>query len=242
MRCGQCRRGFDALAHLSDGLPEEGNPVVAATDAAPSEPQGETLEAYGLQRRDDSVAGDSAQADRVRAELPEVLLEDEPNGRRTPGLFTTLALITVAALLALALAGQYVWFRTAAVVDAYPQSRDIITKVCRSFGCVPPPARDPSKMRLVARDVRLHPRYEAALLVTASMVNKALIAQPWPRLEFVLYDINGQAIASRVLEPKEYVQQHDRLTIPLEPLQPLQIGFELLAPEEEIISFEFRFL
>ena len=108
--------------------------------------------------------------------------------------------------------------------------------------CIRDSPRAASKIHLVSRDVRAHPEYEGALLVTAALVNRAGYAQAYPRVVFTLYNVNGQSIASRTFAPEEYLETYSgpRDTMPAE--QPVQIVLELLAPEEAGVSFEFKFL
>ena len=102
--------------------------------------------------------------------------------------------------------------------------------------------RAPDRIRIVSRDVRAHPRYEGALLVTATFSNAAPWPQPFPRMRFSLYDVNGQTIAARVFEPAEYLGGVLPADAPLPPGRPVQVALEMLAPEEAAVSFEFTFL
>ena len=88
----------------------------------------------------------------------------------------------------------------------------------------------------------MHPGYEGALLVSATLVNTASHAQPYPRLQFSVFNVNGQTIASRVFEPEEYLSPDLNPKGNMAPGKPLQIAVELIAPEEAAISYEFRFL
>jgi hypothetical protein len=176
-------------------------------------------------------------------QVPEVLKEDiaraeaERRSRTNSWLFTTAAVLLLAGL-----GLQYAWFKPAGLLAAYPQARSWIEALCRRTGCTLPDRRDPSKIQMLARDVRVHPRYEGALLVSATLVNVAAQAQPYPRMQFNVFNVNGQTIASRVFEPKEFLSPDVNVDGEMSPHKPLQIAIEMIAPEEAAVSYEFRFL
>jgi hypothetical protein len=151
--------------------------------------------------------------------------------------------LTLVALILLAALGlQYAWFKPAKVLAGYPQTRPWLETLCAYTGCRAPDRRNPSKIQMLARDVRIHPGYEDALLVSATLVNAAAYAQPYPRLQFSVFNVNGQTIASRIFEPEQYLSPDLNPKGNMSPGKPLQIAIELIAPEEAAISYEFRFL
>lgn len=151
-------------------------------------------------------------------------------------------MLSLAIVLLLALAAQYMWFEPRDLVARFPQTSTFVDRFCRLAGCIVEPRRDPSRIQMLSRDVRAHPRFEGALLVTATFSNAAPWPQPFPRLRFSLYDVNGETIAARVFEPREYLAGALPPDADLPPAQPLQVALELLAPEEAAVSFEFSFL
>ena len=101
---------------------------------------------------------------------------------------------------------------------------------------------DPGGVELITRDVRIHPDFEGALLVNATLMNALPFAQPYPRIQFILYNVAGEIIAERTFEPSEYLQGSADLTHGMLPKVPVQAVLELLAAEQAAVSFEFRFL
>ena len=206
-------------------------PIVASERLA-STPTPDTAEGVA----DEAVADDEDA-------IPEVLREDMARlaatrrARRAAMGFGAGCLLLVAALLA-----QWAWFEPADVLARYPQARSWLERLCEHTGCVLPERRDASRVRMVTRDVRVHPRYEGALRVTASLMNTAPFTQPFPRLHFILFNVNGQVIASRVFEPREYLPQDVDAASEMRPRVPVQVALELLAPEDAAVSFEFDFL
>lgn len=171
-------------------------------------------------------------------EMPEVLLEDlaTSTARRSGGVFAFASLIVL-----IALVGQYAHFMPHDVLQRYPQARPWLAQFCSYTGCQLPELRDPKLIRVVGRDVRIHPEYEGALLVTAALMNSATFAQPYPLIQFTLFNVNGQVIAARNFEPSEYLGPDVDVEFGMKPGAPVQIVLETLAPEQPAVSFEFRF-
>ncbi|MDX1434977.1 MAG: DUF3426 domain-containing protein, partial [Gammaproteobacteria bacterium] len=105
----------------------------------------------------------------------------------------------------------------------YPQWRGAIERFCDFAGSV-------------------HPRYEGVLQIKATLVNVASFRQPYPKLRFTLFNVNGQTIATRTFEPAEYLGEPLAAGERLPPRTPFQVMLDLLAPEEAAVSFEFEFL
>ena len=177
------------------------------------------------------------------AEIPAALSADwrsMQHDARAPR--RNVGMMFLAVLLLVALAGQYVWFEPRDLVSRFPQAAGVVDHFCRYAGCILPPRSDPTRIQILNRDVRAHPRFEGALLVRATISNAAPWPQPFPRLRFRLYDVNGATIASRIFQPREYLSETPSPDAELAPAQPLQVALELLAPEETAVSFEFSFL
>lgn len=190
-----------------------------------------------------AAAGDATPVSQEADDIPEVLREDiarlagARRARRAAVLFALGSVLLLAGLLA-----QAAWFRPGTVLRSYPEARPLLERFCRQTGCRLPERRDPALIRMLSRVVRVHPRYEGALQVIASIVNTAPYDQPYPRLQFTLYNVNGQVIATRVFKPSEYLAKGMDPHGYMSPGKPVQISLALLAPEDAAVSFEFRFL
>ena len=137
---------------------------------------------------------------------------------------------------------QYAWFMPEDMAMRYPQTRNLLDRFCGYTACTLAEQRDPAQVQVVSRDVRVHPKYEGALLVTAQLVNAANFVQPYPLMEFTLFNVNGQTIATRTFTPEEYVGPGVDIDAGMRPTVPTQIELDVLAPDEAAVSFEFRFL
>ncbi|MFT5391616.1 MAG: putative Zn finger-like uncharacterized protein, partial [Gammaproteobacteria bacterium] len=142
----------------------------------------------------------------VGSALPHVLQADlarrerQRQNKRYRGLLVVGALALIAVLIA-----QYAWWMPADFVRRYPMSRAWVSTFCEHTGCTLPLLRAPSAIKIVSRDVRIHPKYEGALQVSAALLNTAGYSQPLPTIEFTIYNVNGQTIARRDFLPSDYL-------------------------------------
>jgi hypothetical protein len=225
-------------------LGEEDEPATLEEEA--SDRWLNVAEFHAMQANRDDVEdafGEDEEDDEGPDDVPEVLRADASRsalqsmqGRRRI-LYGTASLV-----LLVGLAAQYAWFMPDDMLRRYPQSRALLETLCPLLGCAVPEVHDAARFELVSRDVRVHPRYEGALLVTAALVNSAGFVQPYPRMQFTLFNVNGQSIASRIFAPSEYLGAGVDEAAGMEPQTPLQITLDVLAPDEPAVSFEFRFL
>lgn len=251
VRCGACLSIFDGLEHLTERPPrwKTGGSVIESRSSRSDNSSGDdgswpahigpdAFDGEALENTPPTL-GESEGTERV----PEVIKEELARAEaETRGRWITAVLTLVALILLAALALQYAWFKPAKVLAGYPQARPWLETLCEYTGCRAPDRRNPSKIQMLARDVRIHPGYEDALLISATLVNAATYAQPYPRLQFSVFNVNGQTIASRIFEPEQYLSPDLNPEGNMSPGKPLQIAIELIAPEEAAISYEFRFL
>jgi len=172
-------------------------------------------------------------------ELPPQLQEEERPRRSR----TARVLWGVAAVLALLIgAAQLAWFNRDVLLSRYPQLMPWTRQVCEYFQCQVIRHRDASAIKLLNRDVRDHPRYDGALLVNATIANELPTIQPFPVVQFVLFDTNGKIIGQRKFKPAEYLDDSINIDQGMPPGQPVHIVLEVTGPTQGAVSFEFRFL
>lgn len=121
-----------------------------------------------------------------------------------------------------------------------PQWRPRLQSLCERIGCVLPPWRELSALRLTSRDFRAHPSASGALLVTATFRNEAAFAQPWPLLEVSLSDLRGARIGARRFSAEEYLGRAPESPT-LQAGQSVQLVLELVDPAEETVAFSLDF-
>ena len=175
----------------------------------------------------DRNAGDSATR-------PAPSFAGRPSARPVAGKAIWLACgVLLASLLVLTLLAG----REGLAADA--RTRPLAEHGCRLLGCTLPDWRDPAAFRMLAHDVRAHPRNADALLVQGGFRNDAPWPQAWPRLVLTLSDAAGRPLAQRAFDADEY----------LPPGHPPRIGAGQTAsvvlavrePAREAVAFQFSF-
>lgn len=170
---------------------------------------------------------------------PDELLEDPPvRQSRIPIFFWSsacfIALITIIA--------QVAWFNRDRVLMEYPELRLYVKQICQELDCNIIRQRDAAAIKLVNRDVRLHPSYEDALLVNATMKNELSIRQPYPRVQLTLFDTSGSLLGYRNFLPTDYLDDSIDIDEGMPVNSPVHFVLEVSGPTAGAVSFEFRFL
>ncbi|MCB1743835.1 MAG: zinc-ribbon domain-containing protein [Gammaproteobacteria bacterium] len=249
-------------------LPEACDSTVAAPGLPPDAAEGTVVSvAAGASSRQHLAADRPASTPgdtRNDASPPAVGSESAPMHRRIPtGLgaassiaaleapflqprsaspWRSIGWVTLALTLLVGLGLQYVWFHPLSTISRYPQSVPLVQDLCRFTGCRLPDRRAPDRIAILSRDVRIHPRHDGVLMVTLAVRNEADFAQAWPWLRLTLFDVRGQALATRTFAPSEYLSREVSADEKLDRGASAQITLQLLAPEEPAVSFEFLFL
>jgi predicted Zn finger-like uncharacterized protein len=225
VRCGFCGRQFNVLGRLRD------RPLAPPPEAPASlpEPQFEIAEP--------APAKPGVARPRAARPLPPALAAETP--AQSPG---RMLWHTAALLLVLLAAAQLAWFQRDALIARYPELRPWMERLCQRLGCEAAGLRDLSAVELLNRDVRLHPLYEDALLVNATIRNAATQAQPWPRVQLVLFDTDGRVVAHRTFEPHEYLAPDAATRSGMPAESSAHFVLEIAGATGGAVSFEFGFM
>lgn len=141
---------------------------------------------------------------------PARLMADEfayPRKKPYGGLDTALWSSGIVLLLVL-LAIQYVYAMRndlARTAEFRPVLEQLCAVVQNFARCEIPLRRDLTQIELQGRSIRPHPRFENAVLVNVTLLNKASFRQAYPAIEFTLADFNGALIARRRFQPADYI-------------------------------------
>jgi len=233
--------------------PDVAAPGDGVDDSDPDLSPGDGSAASAGEHYDDGDTGNGYTARRVSvlensrresdAPLPDVLRQGvEEFAASTAARRRSIGYGIAGVALLVLLAGQYVFFMPEDVTRRYPQWRGAIESLCVQIGCVLPERRDPARIRVVSRSVRVHPRLEGVMQIKATLTNTAPFRQPYPQVRFTLFNVNGQTIATRVFQPAEYLGRPVGAGARLRPKTPFQVELDVLAPGEAAVSFEFQFL
>lgn len=180
---------------------------------------------------------------RQKEGIPEILRDNVEALAQRRRFFRRRVLPTLSnVVLCLLLAVQFIWFESEKLVLRYPQVRGFFEVFCGLVACHVPMYRDPAHIHVVSRHVRLHPEYEGVLRVTATLMNALSRTQPYPRIRFRLFNVNGHVIATRSFLPQEYLATNIDVKTGMPAQTPVQFELDLMALEEAAVSFEFQFL
>jgi hypothetical protein len=112
---------------------------------------------------------------------------------------------------------------------------------CNTLGCELPLVAAPQQLRLLASNVQAHPSVSGALMISASVRNDAIFAQPFPVLTVTLSDAQGQRLAMRRLQPREYLDDTTILEHGLAPGASAALLLEVEDPGDKAVALEFGF-
>jgi predicted Zn finger-like uncharacterized protein len=169
------------------------------------------------------------------------LLEETPAKSRwswlLPVFWTTGTLVALVVIIA-----QLAWFNRDKVLLEYPELLPYAKQICKEFDCQLIRQKDVNKIKLVNRDVRLHPTYQDTLLVNAAMENELPIRQPYPRVQLTLFDTSGSLLGYREFVPDDYLDSSIEVEKGMPVDSPVYFVLEVSGPTAGAVSFEFRFL
>ena len=230
-RCGVCRAEFDALATLVDHLPPE--PVgqlerhqpgpLPILDIPAIRPKAGQHDLFAIDDEDEAVAP-----------APSFMHEPAPKPRGSRLLRYANVLLFCALLAQAAYAGRSLWM-------SEPRLRPWLDAACLRLDCRLPPRTDLGQIALVSRDVRPHPSQPGALIISATMLNRAGFTQPYPIVEITLSDLDEQRIAMRRIAPQDYLVDARALARGLAPDATATVELEVLDPERNAVAFEYKF-
>lgn len=120
--------------------------------------------------------------------------------------------------------------------------RPWVESLCNAFDCEVPMKRNLSSLRLLSRDVVVHPKSKELLLIQATLVNTARFRQLYPVLQLKLSNQNGETIAMRRFKPEEYLEPDANIEFGMEPQTPVTLSLEVVKPQTEVTAFQFKFL
>lgn len=167
--------------------------------------------------------------------LPLELEQTTPRG----GFFSSVVWFTGILVMLAGLALQYLYYYRAAFA-VNPELRPVLTQMCDLTGCQLPPLRNIKAIVLGDHLIQSHPRYENSLLITATLINNADFAQPYPVLEVIMTDLQQNEIARRRFLPNEYLVGESG-TQEFAPGSEVPVMLEVLDPGQQAVGFEFNF-
>jgi len=239
-RCGKCNKVNNALEALFDEWPAAGARAPTAGEL-PVLGLSLDLQAAARARQNPDQSPDQA-ADAVAA------------GRGGLRWLVRLGWITGAVALALVIAFQASRFFGEPLLERAPFRAAPFRAVMERLGMREPPAtkpyRDLGLVHLVSRELRSHPDQPGRLRLSATIVNRAARAQPWPDLEVTLLDAAGQAVSRHRFAPADYLAPGNQRgyesggAAPGKGMAPqayLPLTLDLEDPGMQAVGFELEF-
>jgi len=237
VRCGRCQHVFRADQHIV----ESQVPAQAAAPARKRAPRKTT------RTREASAPASVQEKESIILETP---LQPVPAGMASPHeppvpIFrsepvTTRSIYWTAgnAVLVLLLLFQAVVFYGQDLVRTAPPLREVVASLCITLPCQRLAPIDLRQLDLVETQVTPHPRYDRALRIRATIVNRAEHAQPYPLLEVSLTNSQGQLVARRTYMPREYLRKPEVIAAGLPPQVAIQAQLEITSPGPQASGFE----
>ena len=140
---------------------------------------------------------------------------------------TLWSLAFLLSLTALAAQSLYFNFEKLALTHQY---RPIYAYLCQQLNCKLPPLENINAIKTSNLMVRTHPDRENALIVDAIITNRAQYPQPFPDLELVFTNLQGQVVAGRIFLPKEYLSGELKSTTAIPAQRPVHLSLEIIDP------------
>ncbi len=145
-------------------------------------------------------------------------------------------------LLLVLIAGQALIFYGHELARRAPALRSAVDLLCDPLPCRRLPLIDMRRMDLVETRVAPHPRYDKALRVKATLVNRAEMVQPYPLLEVSLIDSQGQLVARRTYPPNEYLSKPDVVSQGMPPQLAIHVQLDITSPGVQASGYEVLLL
>ena len=153
---------------------------------------------------------EAPETDQALPQLTELIHNEfngqQPSPKQSKTLRTLLGRLAVAAIGALVLAAQIIYF-TSAELSRNENYRQALIDSCYYLGCKIAPYRDLSKLTINTFIIQSHPTQPGAVVVDMLIENKAQFRQPYPRIKVRFEDLQGELVAQRIFSPEEYIAE-----------------------------------
>lgn len=234
VRCGQCKKAFNALEHLIDELPEPPEapaqpafelvpPPSPAGDAEAPEPAAAPAPAEPEAPADVIEAGAPAPADPLLEAQTAGLVaardtRDIPGySKWAEGTFSTAApafeearrgrwlAVLLLVLLTLAAGVQLVYLFRSEIASNWPAVRPWLEEACANAGCRVPYPADAEQIDIQASELQSDPERGGLLVLHLTLQNRSEFAQAYPSIELTLTDLKEQVVVRKRLAPADWL-------------------------------------
>ncbi len=145
-------------------------------------------------------------------------------------------------LLAISTLGlQILWFERDSL-SIHPQLSPLYQQACQHLNCQLNARQDIPAIRSHHLIIRDHPKYLGALSIDLLIENEAPFEQPFPALQLVFSDLNGDPKATRNFQPDDYLAG-DFSTARLMPSnKQIRLKLEILEPGSQAPNYSLSFV
>lgn len=224
VRCSNCGRTFNSLAHLFEFRPDEHDQPLRGAGMPP-------LLNHRIYLQHEIPGLDEAQSDELTSKQapPESESSDISEGSDLfkPDRDRNRAWGAVAMVLLLSLIGQAVWlFDLPGRLDNQQASDAVAPQ---------------DAIALIARDLHAHPSMDGAVIISATLRNRISAPISLPLIELRMYDSTNQVLGARRFPPQDYLPAARMETSSLSAGEELPIILEVLVTGSQPAGFEFLY-
>lgn len=247
VRCGRCAEVFHAEQLSKDGI-FPGDSLDTGRPAAKPARSGSSKRSSKKSSRKPAPAAKPAAKARPerKPKATPAVVDPHPN----LSLFDTLHIpytrtpfwIAGSVALVVLLLAQTVYFYGGRIVLELPAARPVLSPVCALLGCRLTPPLRVDLIDLVEARVAPHAKFDRALRVKATLVNRATYTQGFPQLEVSLSTSKGLVVARRVFAPRDYLARPSDLEDGLPPYVAVKVSLDVTHPDGRASGYEIRVL
>ncbi len=249
VRCGRCDAVFQADEHLVTGHGKKQTSETATTSKKnPDNKKDKNIAAKSAKQKKSrtskkarkSAADTTVQENEFyQAPLPTVseLIHGRRPGPQTRPVFWVLGVFVMVTLLA----AQWMYFyRDQLARDK--QWMPYVQMFCQTLRCTITPRHDVGLVQLTDTRVTPHPKFDKALRVRATLINRAKYTQPFPLMEVTLTNTEGKILARKRFSAREYLKNTKQLGAGLAPNVARKAQLEITSPNTTADGYEIRLL
>jgi hypothetical protein len=225
-RCGKCNKVSNALESLFDEWPQAG---ARATKAGETPLLGLALDLDAAARSRQDPAG-----------LDDFADTDTKASGQSARWLVRMAWILGAFLVMAVVAWKWAEFRGGPLL----KRPGVQTTLIRMGLQEPPPAgpfRDLDRIQLVSRALTNHPFIPGHLRLSATIVNRAVLEQPYPDIEVALLDAAGNVVLNKRFTPADYLDSKRAPDTAMAPQAYLPLVLDMEDPGVQAVGFELQF-
>jgi len=256
VRCGVCYKIFDAENEGLSYSQGEGSPAdqtfaesrnkhsehdndEAIIDTSPDpDPQQALAEADINQPSSEEApsADDIEQFNISSSSISDIIASNNTAHNKRPMLkWAGLSLLAGVALFA-----QWLFFNFEKNAHQ-PQWHSVYTTACDTLGCELPQYNNVTTIKTERLAIKTHPEYNNVLIVDMIISNSSSNAQPMPLLDMTFFSINGQPLAKRLFQPREYLGKRFQQLSSMPSKTPVHLSFAILDPGNKAVNYSVNF-